>query len=77
MFGGMLLALGGWFGDWAVREWPRRPLYGMLMGAIGAGIVGFVFYIDWDTATLLRCVIVGLLLYVPFHFAERRLGRRR
>ena len=79
MFGGILLAMGGWFGDWAVREWRRgRRGYATVMGAIGAAIAGFVVYIDWDVPTLGRCVIVAAIVYIPLHFAERRLlGRAK
>lgn len=74
--GGTALALGGWFCDYGLIEWRcRRWAYSFTMWAIGTCLVGFVFYLDWDSSVLFRCILWGVLMYLPLHQSTR--SRRR
>jgi hypothetical protein len=75
IFGGILLALGGWFCDYAVIEWRQRRGYSVVMWACGLALVEVVLYMDWDADVLLRCVILGVLMYLPLHQSTRRWRR--
>jgi hypothetical protein len=71
IFGGTILAFGGWFGDYAVIEWRRRRAYSLVMWGVAALLVGFVFYLDWTPRALFRCVVWAVLFYLPLHLSAR------
>ena len=72
LFGGFVLALAGWFFDYAVREWRVRTGYSLLMWATGIALIGMVLYLDWDLRSLIYCVIWGVLMYIPLRLSIRR-----
>jgi hypothetical protein len=69
LFGGAVLALAGWFFDYAVREFPRRLGLSLIMWVTGILLFGLVMYLDWDMKSLFYCVIWGILMYLPMRKA--------
>jgi hypothetical protein len=72
IFGGIFLALSGWFLDYAVLEWRRRRGYSVLLAIVGAGMVGMVFYFEWDFQSLIKCAFLAVLFYLPLRWSIRR-----
>jgi hypothetical protein len=72
MFGGIILALSGWFIDYAVIERRRRKGYAILLAVFGAGLLGIFLYADWDACSLIKSMIIAL----PSYFLLRRSIRR-
>jgi hypothetical protein len=64
IFGGMLLGLGGWCFEYAVRTWGEQKVYAVIMWAMSAALFAAVFYWDFSAAAYARCVVMGLLYYL-------------
>jgi hypothetical protein len=65
LLGGVVLAIAGWFFDYAAREWRIRLGYSLVMWAAGLSLIGLVLYLDWDVKSLVYCMIWGVLMYLP------------